>query len=179
WDIARAYEVSMDEIVAANRLADPSRLQVGQQLIIPGAQAQAAALRREALVSSSGQLLRNFDWPLTGRISSRFGPRWGRMHQGLDIAVPTGTPVRAAAAGTVTYAGAMGGYGNIVTIDHGNRVETRYAHNSRIVVRVGQRVKRGEVIAYSGNTGNSTGPHLHFEIRYRGTPVNPEHYLKR
>lgn len=179
WDIARAYEVSMDEIVAANRLADPSRLQVSQQLIIPGAQAQAAALRREALVSSSGQLLRNFDWPLTGRISSRFGPRWGRMHQGLDIAVPTGTPVRAAAAGTVTYAGAMGGYGNIVIIDHGNRVETRYAHNSRIVVRVGQRVKRGEVIAYSGNTGNSTGPHLHFEIRYRGTPVNPEHYLKR
>ncbi|MFS8544498.1 MAG: peptidoglycan DD-metalloendopeptidase family protein [Limnochordales bacterium] len=167
------------ELVAANRLADPSRLQVGQQLIIPGAQAQAAALRREALVSSSGQLLRNFDWPLTGRISSRFGPRWGRMHQGLDIAVPTGTPVRAAAAGTVTYAGAMGGYGNIVIIDHGNRVETRYAHNSRIVVRVGQRVKRGEVIAYSGNTGNSTGPHLHFEIRYRGTPVNPEHYLKR
>jgi len=178
WDIARAYGVAMDEIVATNGLKDPSRLQVGQQLIIPGAQAQAAALRRETLVSN-GQLLRNFDWPVSGRISSRFGPRWGRQHQGLDIAVPTGTPVRAAAAGTVTYAGSMGSYGIIVIIDHGNGVETRYAHNSRVAVKVGQRVKRGELIAYSGNTGNSTGPHLHFEIRYRGTAVNPENYLKR
>lgn len=178
WDIARAYDVSTEEIASINRLSDPGRIQVGQQLVVPGAQAQAAALRRETLVSN-GQLLRNFDWPLSGRISSRFGPRWGRMHQGLDIAVPIGTPVRAAAAGTVTYSGSMGGYGNLVIIDHGNRVETRYAHNSRLVVRVGQRVKRGEIIAYSGNTGNSTGPHLHFEIRYRGTAVDPEKYLRR
>ncbi|HEY8416493.1 MAG TPA: peptidoglycan DD-metalloendopeptidase family protein [Limnochordales bacterium] len=179
WDIARAYGVSMDEITSLNRLSDPSRLQVGQRLVIPGAQAQAIAARREAVVQN-GQLLRNFDWPVQGgRISSRFGPRWGRMHQGLDIAVPTGTPVRAAAAGTVTYAGPMGSYGNLVILDHGNRVETRYAHNSRIVVRVGQKVKRGEIIAYSGNTGNSTGPHLHFEIRYRGTAVDPDKYLKR
>ena len=178
WDIARAYGVSMDEITSVNRLTDPSRLQVGQRLVIPGAQAQAVAARREAGFAN-GQLLRNFDWPVQGRISSRFGMRWGRMHQGLDIAVPTGTPVRAAAAGTVTYAGTVGGYGKLVIIDHGNRVETRYAHNSRIVVRVGQRVKRGEIVAYSGNTGNSTGPHLHFEIRLRGTAVDPEKYLKR
>lgn len=179
WDIARKYDASMQEIASVNHLADPSRLQVGQQLVIPGAQAQAVALRREQLVSSSGQLLRNFDWPVQGRISSRYGTRWGRMHYGLDIAVPTGTPVRAAAAGTVTYAGSMGSYGLLVIIDHGNGVETRYAHNSRIVVKVGQRVKRGDLVAYSGNTGNSTGPHLHFEIRHRGTAVNPENYLKR
>jgi len=179
WDIARKYEASMEEIVSVNQLANPSRLQVGQELVIPGAQAQAVALRREQLVSPSGQLLRNFDWPVQGRVSSRYGTRWGRMHYGLDIAVPTGTPVRASAAGTVTYAGSMGSYGLLVIIDHGNRVETRYAHNSRIVVKVGQRVKRGDIIAYSGNTGNSTGPHVHFEIRYRGTAVNPENYLKR
>src|SRR5690606_2855871 len=83
WDISRTYNVSMDEIVATNRIADPSRIQVNQQLIIPGGQAAAAALRREQLVSSTGQLLRNFDWPTRGRISSRYGPRWGRIHYGL------------------------------------------------------------------------------------------------
>ncbi|MBO8142132.1 MAG: peptidoglycan DD-metalloendopeptidase family protein [Firmicutes bacterium] len=179
WDIARTYQVPMNDIVAANGLADPSRLQVNERLFIPGGQAQAVALRREALVDSNGRLLRNFDWPAQGRISSRYGMRWGRMHHGLDIAVPTGTPVRAAGAGTVSYAGSMGGYGLIVILQHGNGVETRYAHNSRLVVRVGQRVKRGDIIAYSGNTGNSTGPHIHFEIRYRGQSVNPERYLKR
>ncbi len=142
WDISRTYNVSMDEIVATNRIADPSRIQVNQQLIIPGGQAAAAALRREQLVSSTGQLLRNFDWPTRGRISSRYGPRWGRIHYGLDLAVPVGTPIYAAAAGTVSYAGSMGTYGIIVIIDHGNGVETRYAHLSRTRVSVGQRVSR-------------------------------------
>ncbi|MFS8581806.1 MAG: peptidoglycan DD-metalloendopeptidase family protein [Limnochordales bacterium] len=179
WDISRAYNVSMDEIIAVNGIANPSRIQVNQELIIPGGQAAAAALRREQLVSSSGQLLRNFDWPTRGRISSRYGPRWGRMHYGLDLAVPIGTPIYAAANGTVTHAGSMGTYGILVIIDHGNGVETRYAHLSRTAVRVGQRVSRGQLIAYSGNTGNSTGPHLHFEIRHRGQAVDPEQYLKR
>lgn len=179
WDISRMYDVSMEEIVRTNAITNPSRIQVNQQLIIPGAQATAAALRRETLVSSTGQLLRNFDWPTTGRISSNFGPRWGRMHYGIDLAVAVGTPVYAAAGGTVTYAGSMGTYGVIVIIDHGNNVETRYAHLSRTAVSVGQRVRRGQLIAYSGNTGNSTGPHLHFEIRYRGQAVDPILYLKR
>lgn len=179
WDISRAYDVSIDEIVATNNIANPSRIQVNQELIIPGGQAAAAALRREQLVSSSGQLLRNFDWPTTGRISSRYGPRWGRMHNGLDLAVPIGTPIYAAAAGTVTHSGPMGTYGILVIIDHGNGVETRYAHLNRALVRVGQRVQRGALIAHSGNTGNSTGPHLHFEIRHRGQAVDPEAYLRR
>lgn len=178
WDISRTYGVSIDEIATTNGIADPSRLQVQTRLVIPGAQAQAAALRRDAVVSSDGRLIRNFDWPLRGRISSRYGPRWGRVHHGLDIAVPIGTPIRAAAGGTVTFSGVQGGYGNIVIIDHGNGVETRYAHNSRNVAIRGQRVQRGAIIAYSGNTGNSTGPHLHFEIRLRGQSVNPETYLK-
>lgn len=181
WDISRTYGVSIEEIATVNGIGDPSRIQVNQQLIIPGAQATAAALRREQLVSSTGQLMRNFEWPTVSgaRISSNYGQRWGRMHYGIDIAVNIGTPVYAAAAGTVTYAGSMGTYGIIVIIDHGNGVETRYAHLSRTAVSVGQRVQRGQVVAYSGNTGNSTGPHLHFEIRYRGTAVDPLQYVKR
>ncbi|NLK08204.1 MAG: peptidoglycan DD-metalloendopeptidase family protein [Firmicutes bacterium] len=176
WDIARVYQVKTQDIVDANQIANPSALQIGQRLVIPGA--QAAAAQRYQLVSN-GQLRRAFAWPTQGRISSRFGSRWGSVHYGLDIAVPTGTPVRAAADGRVTWSGARGTYGILIMLDHGNRVETRYAHNSRVAVKAGERVKRGQIIAYSGNTGRSTGPHLHFEIRYRGTAVDPEKYLIR
>ena len=92
--------------------------------------------------------------------------------------MPTGTIVRAAADGIVTFSGSNGGYGLLVRIDHGDGVETRYAHNSRLVVKAGQRVKRGQIIAYSGNTGNSTGPHLHFEIRLRGVAYDPLKYIR-
>lgn len=177
WDIARAYQVKTQDIVEANDLLDPASLKVGQRLVIPGAQAVAA--QRYLLVASNGQLRRAFDWPARGRISSRYGTRWGRMHYGLDLAVSTGTPVRAAADGRVTWSGSRGTYGNLVIIDHGHRVETRYAHNSRLAVRAGDSVKRGQIIAYSGNTGRSTGPHIHFEIRYRGKAVDPERYLIR
>ncbi len=175
WSIARAYQVKTQDIIEANDLSDPSALRVGQQLVIPGAQAVAA--QRYQLVGANGQLRRAFDWPARARISSRFGARWGSMHYGLDIAVPVGTPIRAAADGRVTWSGPRGSYGNLVIIDHGQKVETRYAHNSRLAVKAGETVKRGQIIAYSGNTGRSTGPHLHFEIRYRGTPVDPEKYL--
>ncbi len=103
--------------------------------------------------------------------------RWGRMHEGIDIAVPTGTPVVAAAAGTVIYAGVLGGYGNLVVVDHGNGLATAYAHNSAYASSVGQVVAQGTVIAYSGNTGNSSGPHVHFEVRVGGTAVDPLGYL--
>ncbi|HHT74242.1 MAG TPA: peptidoglycan DD-metalloendopeptidase family protein [Firmicutes bacterium] len=174
WEIAQRYKVSIDDIVEVNSIADPSRIQPKTKLIIPGA---TRVLRSDALVVN-GQLQKAFDWPVIGRISSSFGPRWGRMHNGMDIAVNTGTPVKAAADGRVTFAGWNGGYGILVIVDHGNGVETRYAHNSRVNVKVGQQVSRGQVVAYSGNTGNSTGPHVHFEIRYRNNPVNPRLYLK-
>lgn len=178
WNIANYYEVTVQAIVDANDIANPNTLQVGQKLVVPGAQAIEAMRQRDAIVSPSGQLLRNFSWPTTGRISSRFGERWGRMHNGLDIAVPTGTPIRAAAAGTVTYSASMGTYGLLVIIDHGHGVETRYAHLSRLVAKVGQRVARGDLIAYSGNTGLSTGPHLHFEIRRNGVALDPSDFLR-
>ena len=116
-------------------------------------------------------------------ISSRFGNRvhpifgTSRLHAGVDFSAGTGTPILAAGNGTVVYAGWKGGYGNAVVIDHGGALATLYAHQSRIAVANGQAVKRGQVIGYVGSTGFSTGPHLHFEVRVNGTPVDPLRYL--
>jgi murein DD-endopeptidase MepM/ murein hydrolase activator NlpD len=123
-------------------------------------------------VSSSG-----FIWPVSGPVTSGFGWRWGRMHEGIDIAVPSGTPVHASASGQVIYAGWLGGYGNLVVIDHGGGIATAYGHNTSIVAGTGSGVSQGQVVAYSGSTGHSTGPHLHFEVRVNGTPVDPMGYL--
>ncbi len=112
-----------------------------------------------------------------GYVTSGFGWRWGRKHQGIDIGVPTGTPVKAADGGVVVFSGTKGGYGKCVIIDHGANLKTLYAHNSKLHVRKGDKVFKGQVIADSGNTGRSTGPHLHFEIRKNNVPVNPTKYL--
>ena len=177
-EIAQRYKVPMDEILKVNKITDPTRIQPNERLVIPGA---TRILKKDALVVN-GQLQKAFDWPTRGRISSPFGPRnvsiGSSMHSGIDIAVPSGTLIRAAADGRVTYSGVNGGYGIMVMIDHGNRVETRYAHHSRNLVKVGDWVTRGQVIAHSGNTGISTGPHLHFEIRFRQQPMDPLKYLK-
>jgi murein DD-endopeptidase MepM/ murein hydrolase activator NlpD len=118
-----------------------------------------------------------FIWPVEGVVVSGYGMRWGRLHEGIDIAAATGTPIWAAAAGTVIYAGWLGGYGNLVVLDHGNGLSTAYAHASAILVSVGRRVFQGETIAVVGSTGNSSGPHLHFEVRVNGVAVDPLLYL--
>lgn len=155
------------------------------------AAAQAAAAARAATASSaegattaaapaaaaSGSSASSLVWPVSGAVTSSFGTRWGRMHEGIDIAVPSGTPVHAAAAGTVIYAGWMDGYGNIVVVDHGGGISTAYAHNTSIAVGPGQQVAQGTVLAASGSTGHSTGPHVHFEVRVNGSPVDPTGYL--
>ena len=116
-------------------------------------------------------------WPVNGPVTSPFGMRWGRMHEGIDIGVPYGTPIHAAASGRVIYAGWMDGYGNLVAIDHGRGLSTAYGHQSRIAVSNGQTVSQGQVIGYVGCTGHCFGPHLHFEVRINGTPVDPMGYL--
>jgi len=122
-------------------------------------------------------------WPVKGWLTSTFGmrksPFTGRrkMHEGLDIAARTGTPVHATADGVVTQAGIAPGYGKLVVVDHGYGYKTYYAHNSRIYVKVGQRVRRGDRIAAVGNTGSSTGSHVHYEVRRNGVPVNPRKFL--
>ncbi|HHW67535.1 peptidoglycan DD-metalloendopeptidase family protein [Defluviitalea raffinosedens] len=120
----------------------------------------------------------SFKMPVSGTLSSPFGSRWGTFHAGIDLAAPIGTPVYAADGGVVVEAGWHGGYGYLVRIDHGNGFETYYGHTSKIYVTVGQKVAKGEKIAAVGSTGNSTGSHLHFEIRKDGTAKNPYNYLK-
>ena len=116
-------------------------------------------------------------WPVHGTLTSGFGPRWGRMHEGIDIAGGSGTPIAAAATGTVISAGWSGGYGQLVVLDHGNGLSTAYAHLSSIAVSAGQTVPQGSVVGGMGTTGSSTGVHLHFEVRVNGSAVNPLGYL--
>jgi murein DD-endopeptidase MepM/ murein hydrolase activator NlpD len=136
-------------------------------------QAQQAA----GSVGSGAPSASGFIWPVNGAVVSGFGWRWGRMHEGVDIAASTGVPIWAAAAGTVIYAGWLGGYGNLVVIDHANGLATAYAHASGILVGVGQQVAQGETVSLVGSTGNSSGPHLHFEVRVNGAAVDPLLYL--
>ena len=146
------------------------------------AAAEAAAQQSSSgysWVQGTGQL----GWPVSGEITSPYGyrthPIWGTTiyHSGIDIGVDEGTPVHAADGGTVAWSGWMGGYGYAVVIDHGNGMSTLYAHNSDLAVSEGQDVGKGQVVAYAGSTGNSTGPHVHFEVRISGDPVDPMGYL--
>ncbi|MEJ7567485.1 MAG: peptidoglycan DD-metalloendopeptidase family protein [Gaiellaceae bacterium] len=143
---------------------------------IRAAQSAAAASSSPPAFSQQASAS-GYIWPAHGVLTSSFGWRWGRMHEGIDIAVGNGTPVVSAASGTVIVAGWMGGYGNLVVVDHGNGVSTAYGHNTSVAVGVGQSVAQGQLIAYSGNTGHSTGPHIHFEVRINGSPVDPLGYL--
>jgi murein DD-endopeptidase MepM/ murein hydrolase activator NlpD len=136
------------------------------------AQIQAAGSSSYDSTPSSSGLI----WPVNGPVVSPFGMRWGRLHAGIDIGVGYGTPIHAAASGTVIFAGWMGGYGNFVIVDHGGGISTGYAHQSSIAVGGGS-VSQGQVIGYVGCTGHCFGPHLHFEVRVNGTPVDPLGYL--
>ncbi len=119
-----------------------------------------------------------FAMPASGRISSEFGPRWGRTHTGIDIAAPSGSEIRAADTGIVSFSGQQGSYGNLVKIDHQNGYVTYYAHCSKLLAEPGQVVEKGELIALVGSTGNSTGPHCHFEVRSAGQPQDPFDFVK-
>jgi murein DD-endopeptidase MepM/ murein hydrolase activator NlpD len=141
------------------------------------AQIQAAAASSPPPSSGGGNpSAAGLIWPVSGPITSGFGWRWGRMHEGIDIGAACGTPIRAAAGGTVIFAGWMDGYGNLTIIDHGGGIATAYGHQSSIYVGGGS-VSRGQTIGAVGSTGNSTGCHLHFEVRVNGSPVDPLGYL--
>ncbi len=125
-----------------------------------------------------GVAMGKFINPTEGYLTSPFGPRWGRMHNGIDIGSPMGTPIYASDGGEVIYAGWMGGYGYLVQINHKNGYVTYYAHCSKLHVKVGDQVAQGDLISDMGSTGNSTGPHLHFEVRLNNVPQNPRNYVK-
>ena len=151
-------------------LADIAALQAGSANI-------AARLRSGGSHSSSTPSAAGLIWPVQGVLTSPYGMRWGRMHEGIDIGAAQGTPIYAAAGGTVNYAGWEGGYGNLTLIDHGNGLATAYGHQSQLAVSSGQTVSRGQLIGYVGSTGHSTGPHVHFEVRVNGVPNDPLSYL--
>ena len=125
-------------------------------------------------LSSSAKFVR----PGIGRLTSSYGRRWGRLHAGIDLASGIGSPVRAVAAGVVQSSGSESGYGRAVRIRHGDGTVTVYAHMSALLVSTGERVSAGEQIGREGNTGHSTGPHLHFEVRVNGSPINPIPWLR-
>jgi murein DD-endopeptidase MepM/ murein hydrolase activator NlpD len=124
-------------------------------------------------------------WPVNGRLMGSFGERAdpfsgeGEFHKGVDISAPTGTPVRVTADGVVTFAEWSGGYGRLVIVDHGGGIQTYYAHLSRFIAYVGQGVRRADVVGEVGSTGRVTAPHLHYEVRVAGAPVNPYRYLAK
>ncbi len=174
--IAGTYGVSLEELMKANHLPDQDLLFAGQNLLIPVA-GRGAAL--PAWNPAPGLPVDELPWPVSGWISSGFGLRDGRPHEGLDIAAEEGDPIRAVRSGRVVFAGNRGTYGLTVIIDHGGGLTTLYGHASAILVREGQWVRGGQLIARVGNTGRSTGPHLHLEVRLNGVPYDPLLCLKR
>lgn len=172
WDIARTYRVNVRTIVERNGLTDQDCIIEGQELLIPYDVMEAPA--RSML---SRKTIRLFNWPLYGDITSPFGLREGRPHEGIDIAADEGEPIRAAARGRVVFAGPRGTYGNAVIIDHGQGARTLYAHCSKLLVREGDQVDESTLIALAGNTGRSHGPHLHLEVLYEGEPQDPVNWL--
>ncbi len=151
-----------------------SRINVGERILSTPVVRKIVRGSKQVPTMGSGDLA----WPVQGTITSYYGPRWGRMHQGVDIGASTGTSIVAADSGMVTYAGWNGGYGNFVKIDHGDGMETCYGHLSKFAVKTGDTVSKGDVIGYVGSTGNSNGPHLHFEVREGGAAKNPLDYYK-
>ncbi|MBN2720403.1 MAG: peptidoglycan DD-metalloendopeptidase family protein [Proteobacteria bacterium] len=179
WRIAKTYGVELETLQWVNDVEDVTDLRVGRVLFIPGV--------REVLVVPPplpGELAPlpeeriYVEWPLKARLTSKFGMRGSRMHEGIDLAAPTGTPVRAAAPGKVVYCGSgMRGYGKVVVLKHEREFSTVYAHNSALNVKRGDMVEKGQIIARVGSTGRSTGPHLHFEVRRRGVAEDPLTHL--
>jgi peptidoglycan DL-endopeptidase CwlO len=191
------------ELLSSKSSLAGARAAKSQALVVTKKQVQSEIQESQALASASAQLAAKlraaesqaggvatssssepaapsgsgFAWPLSGPITSPFGMRWGTLHPGIDIGVPTGTPIHAAGSGTVIWCGWMSGYGNLVMIDHHNGLATLYGHQSRIAVGCNQDVSQGQVVGYVGCTGFCTGPHLHFEVRLNGTPVDPLGYL--
>lgn len=187
-ELSKRYDVGIQDIIEANQLDNPHMIAEKQKVIIPNAtdlkmrpKPVLEAIRQaktdvQAAVSHS-KTGRRLSWPSTGVVSSNYGWRWFRMHNGMDIAGPVGTPVKAVKEGRVVYSGWMGGYGYAIDIDHGGGVRTRYAHNSALKVSVGEHVGRGQVISSMGSTGHSTGSHLHFEVHVGGRAVDPRSYF--
>jgi lipoprotein NlpD len=183
YAIGRAYGVPYRDIARANRISDPARLDVGRRLLIPHARKpvdvprpsrRRAARRPDAPPRDAPPMV----WPIRGgTVTSVYGPRGGAFHDGIDIAAPSGTPVYAVAPGLVAHSSTLSGYGRVLIIRHANGYATVYAHNQRHEVKSGQKVARGQLIARVGESGRTSGPNLHFEVRRNNVAENPLLFL--
>lgn len=173
--ISKKYSVSKLEIQQINDIYDPADINVGMRIFIP--REKEVQPQKPFEKASATRSTVNFVWPAKGTISSGFGLRHGRMHHGIDITKDGNREIRAAAPGTVVFAGNKKGYGRTVIISHGRGLTTLYAHNAKLFIKKGNRVKRGVIIAKMGTSGKSKGIHLHFEVRLRNKPQNPLRYL--
>lgn len=154
------------------------KLEHEEQVASSDEQGLAAELAAQGVINvPPGVTQGGWTWPARGPVTSPFGYRWGRLHAGIDIGAPIGAPMFAARGGVVSFSGVMGGYGNIIVLDHGDGMTTRYAHQSELIAGVGQTVHVGDQIGKVGNTGSSTGPHAHFEVRINDEPQDPIGYL--
>ena len=201
WRIAHTYGVPLESILHENALEDPTRLAEGTQLFIPGAmrELRVPPLQEAPAARSEVRLPRRLGpsaipragtrpldeaarrpmlWPAPGVLISGFGARERDHHDGIDLACPEGTPVRAAEEGVVLFAGEQRGYGKLVVLAHDNDLVTIYAHNASNLVEKGEHVRRGAEIARVGQSGNATGPHLHFEVRLGARPRDPLGFLR-
>ena len=181
YRISKSYGVSLDALVAANHLSGTSQLRVGQQLRIPGAETARAGSVEHSNTSSDhdedGPSIA-LSWPIGGGVvTSSFGERAGSHHDGIDVSAPAGTAVLAAQDGEVMFSDVLRGYGNLVILRHRSGFSTVYAHNQLNLVRDGQSVRRGDVIARVGTTGHASGANLHFEVRKDNVARNPLHFL--
>ncbi|UFJ40198.1 M23 family metallopeptidase [Brevibacillus humidisoli] len=189
--IAARYQVDKKDIISRNPLLRilPDNLYIGQVVYVPLPRTEPmlagdVQLRRQIVQAASRSAVRSrsMDWPVSGAtITSGFGMRWGQLHKGVDLwnQQEAQTPILAAKEGVVVETGAIrSGYGYMVILDHGDGLQTYYAHMRKIIVQIGQRVERGQKLGYMGNTGDSTGYHLHFEVRQDDVPVNPLRYLR-
>lgn len=191
YRIGLRYGIPAAVIVKANRIDDVRSVPVGTKLWIPHGAVSARPVSskqaaRPSRVSEARRLARldasrasnlEFRWPLRGKITSPFGRRGGRPHEGLDLAARRGTPILAAESGRVIHSGRLSDYGNVVIVKHAGNYRSVYAHASKTLVKRGEFVEKGQKIALVGTTGRATGPHLHFEIRMRESPRDPMLYL--
>lgn len=176
YRISLRYGMTLGQLKELNRL-DSDHIYVGQRLIVTGDAKPVTEVER-VRTSVAFESTDTIYLPLNGRVVSEFGIRNNIPHNGIDIAAPIGEPIHAALNGKVVFSGTQRGYGNVIVLEHDNYIMTVYAHNERNLVRLGETVSRGQPIATVGQSGNATGPHLHFEYRVRGKAINPREVLK-
>jgi murein DD-endopeptidase MepM/ murein hydrolase activator NlpD len=171
-ETAEKYDVTVADIIKNHRIT----LEDGKQVYVP-------VMTRDIFLETRKHYFkpqRDFIWPVIGRLTSKFGKRWGKKHEGIDVSAPRGTPIRSVQSGIVIHSGnSVTGYGNMVIVAHKGGYASVYAHNKRNLASEGDIIQRGQVIAEVGSTGHSTGPHLHFELRKNNIAKNPLSYLKK